>query len=310
MRDRQEDTVSDERSKEVKEFLARFVAIELGEAEKTLESLQSASPEAGRAPMTEDLLSGYSSASIHFRYAACVIHANQGRADDVRDVLARGALARLQVFELQPTKLQEDDLLKGGGLPEDSSALFNLSYTCATDCLDGFRLSLGAGEFGIARRLAGFARHLPLRQDIFTDIKEPAVNRPLAYAIRELVENHSEGALAHLASVVPTTDDAEEQLFQADMIRGMATGDVGLFSDSLGRLLNRQARLCAEQPFPVDIAVTQLCLPALAMVNLALYRQFLTLAVLKQWIGDNNPHLPFGLVKVVTESPRETVALS
>ena len=58
MRDRQEDTVSDERSKEVKEFLAKFVSIELGEAEKMLGSLQPATPEAGRAPTSALMLQG------------------------------------------------------------------------------------------------------------------------------------------------------------------------------------------------------------------------------------------------------------
>ena len=55
MRDRQEDTVSDERSKEVKEFLATFV---LGEAEKMLGSLQPASPHAGRAMVSALMLHG------------------------------------------------------------------------------------------------------------------------------------------------------------------------------------------------------------------------------------------------------------
>jgi hypothetical protein len=109
---------------------------------------------------------------------------------------------------------------------------------------------------------------------------------------------------------VPTNDGEEKYLFQADMVRGMTTGDVGLFAESLGRLLAWQGRVCAEQPFPVDIAVTQLCLPALAMVNLALYRQFLTLAVVEGWIGDRNPHLPLPLLKLGLESPGETVDVS
>ena len=58
MRDRQEDTVSDERSKDVKEFLAKFISIELGEAEKTLGSLQPASPHAGRAMVSALMLQG------------------------------------------------------------------------------------------------------------------------------------------------------------------------------------------------------------------------------------------------------------
>ena len=58
MRDRQEDTVSDERSKEVKEFLAKFISIELGEAEKMLGSLQPASPHAGRAMVSALMLHG------------------------------------------------------------------------------------------------------------------------------------------------------------------------------------------------------------------------------------------------------------
>lgn len=291
---------------ELKEFLARFVSNELGEAEQTLESLQSASPKFPGSSLSvliwlTECASKYGSLSRCYREAACVIHANHGRSEDVRDALARAAFAQLQVFELEPkpATVQEEELLEE-----------LRTCKCATYCLDGFHLSLGAGEFGIARRLAGFARNLPLNQDFFTDIQEPVVGRPLAYSIRDLVENHPEKALAHLADVVPANDGEEKYLFQADMIRGMTTGDVGLFAESLGRLLAWQGRVCAEQPFPVDIAVAQLCLPALALANLAVYRRFLPLAVLEQWIGDNNPHLPFGLVKVVAESPGETVALS
>ena len=291
---------------ELKEFLARFVSNELGEAEKTLESLHSASPKFPGSSLSvliwlTECASKYGSLSRCYREAACVIHANHGRAEDVRDALARAAFAQLQVFEREPkpATVQEEELLEG-----------LRTYKCAKHCLDGFHLSLGAGEFGIARRLAGFARNLPLMQDFFTDIQEPVVGRPLAYSIRDLVENHPERALAHLADVVPTNDGEEKYLFQADMVRGMTTGDVGLFAESLGRLLAWQGRVCAEQPFPVDIALAQLCLPALAIVNLALYRQFLTLALVEGWIGDRNPHLPLPLLKLGLESPGETVDVS
>ena len=58
MLDRQEETVSAERSKDMKEFLARFVSNELGEAQKTLKSLQPASPHAGRAMVSALMLHG------------------------------------------------------------------------------------------------------------------------------------------------------------------------------------------------------------------------------------------------------------
>jgi hypothetical protein len=227
---------------------------------------------------------------------------SNGSATEVRALFDEAAAAFERVFALRGTTppfrvivtSRDPTELDAAELAAVEKPSTDESLTCSREGLHAVYLALAAGTFDRAQRLAREIWDPPDAEDSYlgegSEVCTLAQQR-LAYAVRELLLQHPEAALAELRSLAAMHDeDAAEPMLQeqASAVKAIARGDAAAFRGALAALVDAHAQWAAD-PALARKPDTIVCVPALALAAEAMRRGLATAA-------DFTPSLPAALL--------------
>jgi hypothetical protein len=226
------------------------------------------------------------------------------RLDEVRQAFAEAAAAFLKVFELRgtseafpailatvdPTKSVDDPAWVMESRPLHPPGSKDYSLTNSQACLQGICLTLIAGEYATAEKLAELMWDPPNASYISPRSETCTPNQQhLAYAVKQLLENHPEAAQEELKQVRYRKDE-EQVAFMAKMVRGLVRRDAGSLSEGLQDLLGWH-RKEVQEPYNRRNPEMYLSLPALGLSILAVRGGLLQKSELP-----SDPYIPHELI--------------